>query len=101
MNHRRNRTAAVDVGNGKVEMELFGSKVVVARGKGYHKPKPKGKIKPYHLVKGASVPEHLQGDVKNYLAIAKKLGIKRHKITAEVAEYLMKGYNEMARLRAA
>ena len=101
MNRRRNRTEAVNVGNGKVEMELFGSKVVVKRGEGYHKPKPKGKIKPYHLVKGADVPEHLQGDVKNYLAIAKQLGIKYHKITVEVAEYLMKGYNEMAQKRAA
>ena len=98
---KRHRTPAVDVGNGKVEMELFGSKVVIKRGKGYRKPTPKGKIKAYHLVKGADVPEHLRVDVANYLAIATRLGIKHGKITVSVAEYLMKGYNEMAQQQAA
>ena len=94
----RKRTKSKDLGNGNLEMSLFGATVTVAKS---NYRKPTGRLKPYHLVKNTSVPPHLQGAVDKYLAIAKGLGIPHDRINSEVAEYLIKGYNEMAQKRAA
>jgi hypothetical protein len=92
------KTKYRDLGNGNVEIELFGTAVVVPKG---GPPKIKVRLKPYHLVKGTEIPVYLRKAVDNYLTIAEGLGIAHEKINAEIAEYLIKGYYEMALLRAA